>query len=49
MVSRRLDEFAEVGELLLDGANLHLVEIAGGLLAITCDEGHGAAVIEQTR
>ena len=42
------EEIAEVGELLFDGANLHLVEIAGGLLAIASDERYGAALVEQT-
>ena len=47
MVSRRSDEFAEVGELLFDGADLDFVEIAGGFLAIARDEGDGAAFVEQ--
>ena len=47
MVSRRLDQIAEVGQLFFDVADLHFVEIAGGLLAIARDERHGSAVVEQ--
>ena len=41
------DQIAEVGELFFDVADLHFVEIAGGLLAIARDERHGAAVVQQ--
>ena len=40
-------ELAEIGQLLLDAANLHFVEIAGGLFAIARDEGHRAAFVEK--
>ena len=40
-------EIAEIRQLLLDGADLHLVEIAGRLLAIARDEGDRAAVVQQ--
>jgi hypothetical protein len=40
-------QFAEVLQLLLDVADLHLVQIAGGLLAVARNEGHGGAPVEQ--
>ena len=40
-------EFAEVLELLLDGEDLDLVEVAGGFLAVAGDEGDGAAFVEE--
>jgi hypothetical protein len=40
-------EFAEVAELLFDVADLDLVEIARGFLAVTGDKRHGAALVEQ--
>jgi hypothetical protein len=40
-------EIAEVGQLLFDVANLHFVQIAGGLLAVARDERHRAAVVQQ--
>ena len=41
-------EVAEVGELLLDGADLDLVEVAGCFLTIACDEGDCAAFVQQS-
>ena len=38
---------AEVGEVLLDGENLHFIQVAGGLLAIACDKRHSSTVVEQ--
>ena len=40
-------ELAEVLELLLDGADLDLVQVAGHLLAVAGDEGDGGAFVEQ--
>ena len=40
-------QFPEGGEPLLDGGDLHLVEVAVGLLAITRDEGNGAPLFKQ--
>ncbi len=42
-----VDEVAEIGEVLFDRADLHFIEVAGGLFAVTRDEGDGAAVVEQ--
>ena len=41
-------QLAEVAELLFDVADLDLVEVAGGFLAVAGDEGHGAALVEQS-
>jgi hypothetical protein len=41
------DEVAEIGKLLLDVADLDLVEVAGGLFAIAGDEGHSPTLVEQ--
>ena len=40
-------EFAEIGQLFFDGADLDFVEIAGRLLAIARDERDRAAFVEQ--
>src|ERR1019366_1144185 len=40
-------QLAEVFQLLLDVADLHFVEIAGGLLAVARNERHGGAPVEQ--
>ena len=40
-------EFGEAFELLLDGGHLHLVERAGGLLAVAADEGDGGPFAQQ--
>ena len=40
-------EFAQVGQPFLDGAQLAVVEAAGGLLAVAGDEGHGVALVEE--
>ena len=40
-------ELAEIQKLLFDGADLDLIEVAGGLLAIARDEGHGRAFVEE--
>ena len=40
-------QFAEVLQLLLDVADLDLVQIAGHFLAIARDEGHRGAFVEQ--
>ena len=40
-------EFAQVGEAFFDGAQLAVVEAAGGLLAVAGDEGHGVALVEE--
>ena len=47
------DGFLALGYLLqllvdvVDLCDLHLVEVAGALLAVSCDEGDGAAEVEQ--
>ena len=40
-------QLAEVGQIFLNCENLHLVQIAGGLLAVARDERHRAATVEQ--
>lgn len=40
-------EFGEAFELLPDGGHLHLVERAGGLLAVAADEGDGGPFAQQ--
>ena len=40
-------QFAEILQLLLDLADLHLVQIARGLLAIARNERHGGSPVEQ--
>ncbi len=47
MVFLRETSCAEIEELLFDGADLDLVEVAGGLLAVTGDEGNGRAFVEE--
>ena len=42
-------EFPMVGQTLLDGGNLHLIEVPVGLLAVTGDEGDGAALLQKLR
>ncbi len=42
------DELSKVAELVFDVADLYLVEIAGRLFAIACDEGNGAPFVEQS-
>ncbi len=40
-------QFAKVFQFLLDVADLDLVQIAGHFLAVTRNEGHGSASVEQ--
>ena len=40
-------ELAQVGQALLQRAQLRIVEAAGGLLAIAGDEGHRGPAVEQ--
>ncbi len=40
-------ELAQVGQALVERAQLRVVEPAGGFLAIAGDEGHGGLVVEQ--
>ena len=40
-------EFAEVGQLFFDRADLDFIQIAGRFLAIARDEGHSAALVEE--
>ena len=40
-------QFAMVGQALLDGANLHLIEVAVDLLAVARDEGDGTPFAQQ--
>ena len=40
-------KLAKVAELFLDVADLHLIQIASGFLAVTRDEGHGAAFVQE--
>ena len=47
MVSLRETSSRKYSELLFDGADLDLVEIAGRFLAVAGDEGHGGAFVEE--
>ena len=40
-------ELAQIGQPLLERAQLGVVEPAGGFLAVARDEGHGGLVVEQ--
>ena len=44
-----IDKLAEIGQLLLDGTNLNLVEITSGLFAVARNERNSAAIIQQFR
>ena len=41
------DQFAEIEQLLFDGADLDFVEVAGRLLAVASDEGDRGAFVEE--
>src|SRR5690606_13406489 len=40
-------QLPQVGEPLLEGAQLRVVEVAGGLLPVSRDEGHRGALVEE--